>query len=44
MRMLLVASQKLLSSVLSAIRLLFLDLICFIVENVLSQTYVLPNK
>jgi len=27
----------------SAIRFLFLDLTCFIVENVLSHTYVFPN-
>jgi len=31
------------SSVSSAIRFVFLDLTCFMVENVLSHTYVHPN-
>jgi len=38
-----VASQRLSSSVSSAIQILFLDVTCFIVENVLSHTYVLPK-
>jgi len=41
--MLVVSSRKLWSGVSSAIRFLFLDLICFMLENVLSHTYVLPN-
>jgi len=40
---LVVASGKLSSSVLSAILFLFLDLTCFIIENVLSHTYVFLN-
>jgi len=41
--MFVVVSQRLGSSVLPAIRFLFSDLICFMVENVLSHTHVLPN-
>ena len=37
------ANRKLSSSILSAIRFLFLDLTCFIVEKVLSHKYVIPN-
>jgi len=37
------ASRSLWSSFSSAIRFLFSDLTCFIVENVLSHKYVLPN-
>jgi len=37
------ASRKLSSSVLSAIRFLFLDLTCFIEENILEHKYVYPN-
>ena len=37
------ASRRLSSSVSSVIRFLFLDLTSFIVENVLSHTYVFPN-
>jgi len=37
------ASRRLSFSVSSAIRFLFLDLTCFIVENMLSHTYVLRN-
>jgi len=36
-------SQRLSFIVSSAIRFLFLDLICFVVENVLLHTYVFPN-
>jgi len=43
MPVLVVASQRLSFSVLPAIGFLFLDSTCFIVENVLSHTYVLPN-
>jgi len=43
MPVLMVASRRLSSIVLSAIQFLFLDLTCFIVENVLSHTYVFPN-
>jgi len=38
-----VTSRRISSGVLSAIRFLFSDLTCFVVENVLSHTYVLPN-
>jgi len=38
-----VTSLSLSFSVSSAIRFVFLDLTCFIVENVLSQTCVHPN-
>jgi len=41
--MLVAASRRLWSGFSSAIRFLFLDLTCFMVENVLSRTYVLPN-
>jgi len=41
--MLEVASRRLSSDFSSAIRFLFSDLTYFIVENVLSHTYVLPN-
>jgi len=38
-----VESRRLSSSALSAIHFPFLDLTCFIVENVLLHTYVFPN-
>ena len=41
--MLVVESRRQLFSVWFGIRFLFLDLTSFIVENVLSHTYVLPN-
>jgi len=41
--MLVVASRRLVSTVLCALRFLFLDLACFMVEKVLSHTYALPN-
>jgi len=41
--MLVVESRRLSSRVLSAIRFLFSDVTNFMVENVLSHTYVLPN-
>jgi len=41
--MLAITSRRLLSGVSSAIRFLFLDLTCLLVENVLLHTYALPN-
>jgi len=41
--MLVIVIRRLWSGVLSAIRFLFLDQTCFMVENVLSHKYVLPN-
>jgi len=38
-----VTSLRLSSSVLSAIRFVFLDVTCFIAENVFSHTYLLPD-
>jgi len=41
---LVVASRGLWYGVSSAIRFLFLDITCFMVENVLLHTYVLPKS
>ena len=41
--MLVVASWRQLNGVLSAIRFLYLDWTCFISQNVLLHTHVLPN-
>jgi len=41
--MLVVGSRRLSSIVSSTIRLLFLDMTCFIIENALSHTNVLPH-
>jgi len=41
--MLVVESRSLWSSASSVIRFLFVDLTCFVAENVFSHTYVLPN-
>jgi len=42
-QVLVVASRRLSSSVSTALPFMFLDMTCFIIENVLSCTHVLPN-